>query len=254
MNKIFIILENIDEDKCIQEKNAKTIPLITLTNNPSQSDDKQQKKHSKNQSLFINYLKTCPWICFFVTKGKVDIEKPLLEDEKEEPSDHKNEINFIKMKELANDLNDNINNNNNQDKNNEANFNNTEKRNSKEERRNSNGAPLIRPQASIMLRRRSLSHGKHAISTKDIRTAFMLFVVSFLFIVFYLPSIIATYLAFFIPLIPNNLYITYLYFSNSAINPIIYCFLNPNFRTDLFKLFLKRGFIFDKCAKRFVVK
>jgi hypothetical protein len=99
------------------------------------------------------------------------------------------------------------------------------------------------------LRRRSVSYGKHVISTKDIRTAFMLFVVSFLFIIFYLPSLAATYMSMFIPNMPVNLYITYLYFSNSAINPIIYCFLNPNFRNDLIKLFFKRGFIFEKCSK-----
>lgn len=97
------------------------------------------------------------------------------------------------------------------------------------------------------LRKRSLSHGKHVISTKDIRTAFMLFVVSFLFIVFYLPSIVSTYLALFqIQNVTSNLYITYLYFSNSAINPIIYCFLNPNFRSDLLKLFFKRGCLIKK--------
>jgi hypothetical protein len=102
---------------------------------------------------------------------------------------------------------------------------------------------------SSILRRMSGAHSKHVISTKDIRTAFMLFVVSFLYIVFYLPSIATTYLVLLIPNLPLNLYTTYLYFSNSAINPIIYCFLNPNFRTELVKLFFKRGFAFRKCSK-----
>jgi hypothetical protein len=107
------------------------------------------------------------------------------------------------------------------------------------------------PTQSSILRRMSLSHSKHAISTKDIRTAFMLFVVSFLYIVFYLPSITATYFVYFSrnQQITPNLYITYLYFSNSAINPMLYCFLNPNFRNDLVKLFFKRRFIFSKCTK-----
>lgn len=113
--------------------------------------------------------------------------------------------------------------------------------------RRSSHPPILR-QSSI-IRRMSLANTKHVISTRDIRTAFMLFVVSFLYIVFYLPSITSTYLILFISEFPNNLYISYLYFSNSAINPIIYCFLNPNFRTDLLKLFFKRGFVFRKCNK-----
>ncbi|CAF0956091.1 unnamed protein product [Brachionus calyciflorus] len=108
----------------------------------------------------------------------------------------------------------------------------------------------------LSIHRRSLPHigSKHVISSKDIRTAFMLFVISCLFLIFYLPSITVTYLAIFLPSINSNLYISYLYLSNSAINPIIYCFLNPNFRADLVKLFFKRGFLFDKCAKNSSLK
>jgi hypothetical protein len=95
-------------------------------------------------------------------------------------------------------------------------------------------------------RKRSISHGKHVISTKDIRTAFMLFVVTFLFILFYLPSLLATN-----DILPiGNLVLIYFYSYNSAINPIIYCFLNPNFRADLAKLFIRRGFLYDKCTKQ----
>jgi len=97
------------------------------------------------------------------------------------------------------------------------------------------------PNANVS--RLSIQFSRNVISTKDIRTAFMLFVVSVLFIAFYLPSIIATYLSLYFPNINLNLYVSYLYFLNSAINPIIYCFLNPNFRSDLLKLFLPRKFI-----------
>ena len=100
-----------------------------------------------------------------------------------------------------------------------------------------------------IIRKLSLTQTKHVISTKDLRTAFMLFVVTFLYIAFYFPSIAATYLALFqIQIIPYNLYINYLYCSSSAINPMIYCFMNPTFRADLIKLFFKRGFLFNKCA------
>jgi cholecystokinin A receptor len=100
----------------------------------------------------------------------------------------------------------------------------------------------------------------NVISAKDIRTAFMLFVISFLFILFFLPSLIYTYRALLQMNLKTqteviydepNLILTYLYFSNSAINPILYCFLNPNFRADLIKFFFKRGSLFNNCMKRF---
>lgn len=78
----------------------------------------------------------------------------------------------------------------------------------------------------------------NGISSKDIRTAFMLFVISILYLIFYLPSITITYLTIFLPQISHNLYVSYLYLLNSAINPIIYCFLNPVFRSELIKHFL----------------
>ena len=85
------------------------------------------------------------------------------------------------------------------------------------------------------------------ISIKDIRTAFMLFVVSLLFIVFYLPSILATKFI----LANDNLFLVYLYFTNSAINPMIYCFMNRSFRSDLLKIFIKRNRKFLPPTSRF---
>ena len=109
-------------------------------------------------------------------------------------------------------------------------------------------SPASVRKSSLVFSNRSLrkisfkrAYAKNVISTKDLRTAFMLFVVSFLFIVFYLPSITTTYLSLFNTEFAVNLYITHLYIVNSAINPMIYCFLNPNFRNDLVKLFAKHG-------------
>jgi len=106
-------------------------------------------------------------------------------------------------------------------------------------------------------RKRSIN----VISSRDIRTAFMLFVISFLYICFFSPSLISTYITLLNSKTETESYgdsasesriiITYLYFSNSAINPIIYCFLNPNFRADLIKLFFKRGSIYSSCTKHF---
>lgn len=88
------------------------------------------------------------------------------------------------------------------------------------------------------------------ISTKDIRTAFMLFVVTFLYILFFSPSIIATYINLFKADTdvsehesePSDylIIIIYLYYANSALNPMIYCFLNPVFRKDLKKMFFRK--------------
>lgn len=78
------------------------------------------------------------------------------------------------------------------------------------------------------------------ISIKDTRTAFMLFLVTFFYLISYLPSILATRL-----ILPNdNLIIVYLYFSNAMINPIIYSFLNRSFRADLIKLFTNSKSLF----------
>lgn len=70
---------------------------------------------------------------------------------------------------------------------------------------------------------------------KDTRMACMLFVVSIVFVATYLPSILATRAI----LLNDNLYIVYLYFINSATNPIINFFINRSFRYDLLRLLKK---------------
>jgi hypothetical protein len=72
---------------------------------------------------------------------------------------------------------------------------------------------------------------------KDVRTALMLFTVSALFIITYFPAILMTY-----EVIQFNFLVFFLYFTSTAINPIIYCFMNPCFRKDLYNSF-KRSFI-----------
>ena len=88
------------------------------------------------------------------------------------------------------------------------------------------------------------------ISTKDVRTAFMLFVVTFLYILFFSPSMVATYYSLYF-ISPSESQITilihYLYYMNSAINPMIYCFLNPTFRKDLKKIFFSRDSCYNTC-------
>ncbi len=99
------------------------------------------------------------------------------------------------------------------------------------------------------------------ISSKDIRTAVMLFVVTFLYILFFSPSMIATYYNLIRSLNVTEdeghdeisfvdgpfILIFYLYYLNSAINPIIYCFLNNTFRKDLKKIFFSRDSCYNTC-------
>lgn len=68
----------------------------------------------------------------------------------------------------------------------------------------------------------------------NIRTAAMLFVVTLVFIITFMP-------AFFMALkiVPYNVVVFYLYFANNVANPVIYSFMNQNFRSNLEKLFCR---------------
>jgi hypothetical protein len=74
---------------------------------------------------------------------------------------------------------------------------------------------------------------------KEFRTVCMLFMVSYLFILTYLPAILMTY-----EVIKTNLIIFFLYFTSTVLNPLIYCFMNINFRNDL------KCILFRMCCKR----
>jgi len=70
---------------------------------------------------------------------------------------------------------------------------------------------------------------------KDTRIATMLFFVSLFFVATYLLSILATR-----SILPNdNLFLIYLYLTNSAGNPFLNFFINRSFRYDLFRLLKK---------------
>lgn len=59
----------------------------------------------------------------------------------------------------------------------------------------------------------------------NLKTASMLFVVTIVFVVSFLPAFLMT-----VQLIPYNRIIFYMYFANNVANPIIYSFMNHNFR------------------------
>lgn len=66
----------------------------------------------------------------------------------------------------------------------------------------------------------------------NLRTAVMLFVVTVTFIVTFAPAFLMT-----MDVVPYNIVVFYLYFANNVANPVIYSFMNNNFRQDLKKLF-----------------
>jgi len=68
----------------------------------------------------------------------------------------------------------------------------------------------------------------------NIKTAAMLFVVTIVFAISFFPSLAMT-----VHILPYNMTIFYMYFANNVANPIIYSFMNTNFRKRLARLFRK---------------
>jgi len=68
----------------------------------------------------------------------------------------------------------------------------------------------------------------------NVKTAAMLFVVTLVFTVSFLPALAMT-----LYILPYNRTIFYMYFANNVANPIIYSFMNSNFRKRLVLLFCK---------------
>jgi len=68
----------------------------------------------------------------------------------------------------------------------------------------------------------------------NLRTASMLFVVTVVFIVTFTPGFLMS-----LDWLPWNMTVFYLYFANNVANPVIYSFMNQNFRADLRHLVCK---------------
>lgn len=69
----------------------------------------------------------------------------------------------------------------------------------------------------------------------NVKTAGMLFVVTVVFVVTYLPAFLMT-----LDLLPYNLIVFYMYFANYVANPIVYSFMNHNFRAHLKHMICRR--------------
>ncbi|KAA0191361.1 Orexin receptor type 2 [Fasciolopsis buskii] len=81
----------------------------------------------------------------------------------------------------------------------------------------------------------SVRHLADSATFQNLKTAAMLFVVAIVYIVAFLPAMLMAN-----ELITLYLPVFYLYYVNNAINPIVYGFMNPNFRADIRKLFSQR--------------
>ena len=80
--------------------------------------------------------------------------------------------------------------------------------------------------------RKSTKSKKDRNRVANIKTAAMLFVVTMVFVVTYLPAFLMV-----LQLIDYNMTAFYMYFANNVANPVIYSFMNKNFRDDLKKIF-----------------
>ncbi|VDP75179.1 unnamed protein product [Echinostoma caproni] len=85
--------------------------------------------------------------------------------------------------------------------------------------------------------RLSRRHLADSTTFQNLKTAAMLFVVAVVYIVAFIPAMLMAS-----ELITLYLPVFYLYYVNNAINPIVYGFMNPNFRADIRKLFSQHCF------------
>ena len=97
--------------------------------------------------------------------------------------------------------------------------------------------PIMQQESDVAKERwqgKQLNQISKAESTRlaNLKTAAMLFVVTVVFVVTFLPAFLMV-----LELVPNNVIVFYLYFANNVANPVIYSFMNQNFRNDLLKLF-----------------
>lgn len=90
----------------------------------------------------------------------------------------------------------------------------------------SNGAES--PPAATQTRRISMRFIKDTQVFQNFRTAAMLFIVAIIYILTFLPASLMSY-----KLLDFNLPVFNLYFLNNAANPVVYSFLNQNFREDV---------------------
>lgn len=95
--------------------------------------------------------------------------------------------------------------------------------------------PPESPPVSSQTRRISLRFIKDTQTFQNFRTAAMLFIVAIIYILTFLPASLMSY-----KFVDFNLPVFNLYFLNNAANPVVYSFLNRNFRDDIRMLMSRR--------------
>ena len=100
----------------------------------------------------------------------------------------------------------------------------------KEDNTDNSNAAKIKTAVKGSLNRKSTKKDNNRMA--NLKTAAMLFVVTVVFVITFLPALLMT-----LDLIPYNMTVFYMYFANNVANPVIYSFMNKNFRDDLKKIF-----------------
>lgn len=89
------------------------------------------------------------------------------------------------------------------------------------------------PQNNGLVRKCSLSKARiERMRVANIKTAFTLFIVTLVFIVAFLPAWLMA-----LKILHMNVIIFYMHYMYNVVNPLIYAFLNQNFKTELRRIF-----------------
>lgn len=104
--------------------------------------------------------------------------------------------------------------------------------------RQNSGAEDIESQNSGAVRKCSLSKARiERMRVANIKTAFTLFIVTLVFILAFLPAWLMA-----LTIVQMNVVVFYTHYVYNVVNPLIYAFLNQNFKTELRRIF--------RCEKR----
>ncbi|ESO97936.1 hypothetical protein LOTGIDRAFT_153047 [Lottia gigantea] len=103
-----------------------------------------------------------------------------------------------------------------------------------EKTKNNNNSADSKPQKQKSKRVKNGSES-HRQKKAHVKTAYVLCIVTFIYIISYLPTFLITH-----NVITGNIFLFYFYFIHSASNPVIYSFMNVQFRNEIKRLFTRK--------------